>query len=94
MQQDRTGDSGLVDKDRRFEGAVLTHIIESYPHQMRLSELVMEMTGDAADEGKERIRVEDAVRELRGSGLLFRSDAVYLPTRAAIRAYAIFVEAS
>jgi ElaB/YqjD/DUF883 family membrane-anchored ribosome-binding protein len=80
--------------DTAYERAVLTNIVTTYPGQIRLSELVMEMTGDSEDdETKQRINIEDALRELRSAGLVWRSESVYYPTRAAIRAFELFVEA-
>lgn len=79
--------------DLQNQRIVLSYIIETYPGQVRLSELVRGLTRDSEkrNEGNE---IEDAVRELRGAGLLFRCEAMILPTRAAIRAYEVLVDAA
>jgi hypothetical protein len=79
------------EKELRRQGSVLSYIVTTYPGQVRLSELIRELTGDSGKTG-ERLEIEDAVVELRGAGLLFRCEAMVLPTRAAIRAYEVLVE--
>jgi hypothetical protein len=73
--------------------AVLSYIIDTYPGQVRMSELIRGLTRDS-DKRSESAEIEDAVRELRGAGLLFRCEAMVLPTRAAIRAYEVLVDAA
>lgn len=92
MHDQPKGPESPIKKARRHEGVVLTHVVDSYPGQLRMAELIREITGDSGDDA-ERARVEDAVRELRGVGLLFRCEALILPTRAALRAYEVFNEA-
>jgi hypothetical protein len=82
--------SGASDDDRAStaaqdlhdQGVVLIHVLTIYPTQLRLLELVREITAGSADFA-EGDRVERAVRDL--VGLLFRSDGLVLPTRAALR---------
>jgi hypothetical protein len=84
--------SGASDDDRaptaaqdlHDQGVVLMHILTIYPTQLRLLELVREITAGSADFA-EGDRIERAVRDLVGVGLLFRSDGLVLPTRAAWR---------
>lgn len=79
--------------DLANQRAVLSYIIETYPGQVRLSEVVRALTRDS-EKHTEYNEIEEAVRELRGEGLLFRSEALVLPTRAAIRAYEVLVDAA
>jgi hypothetical protein len=84
--------SGVSDDDRAStaaqdlhdQGVVLIHVLTIYPAQLRLLELVQEITAGSADFA-EGDRVERAVRDLVGVGLLFRGDGLVLPTRAALR---------
>lgn len=92
MHDQPTGSPSSEDEFRRFEGAVLTQILETYPGQVRQPELALEMRGK--DDPAWSIRISDTVRELCGVGLLFRSGPVILPTRAALRAYEVLVLAA
>jgi hypothetical protein len=69
-------------EDRRDEGAVLRHVIETHPTTLRLADLLRELS-DADDFGS-RDRVERAVRELVRAGLLFRCEGAVLPTRQSL----------
>jgi hypothetical protein len=71
-------------QDLHDQGVVLIQVLTIYPTQLRLLELVREITAGSADFA-EGDRVERAVRDLVGVGLLFRSDWLVLPTRAALR---------
>jgi hypothetical protein len=71
-------------QDLRDQGVVLIHVLSIYPTQLRLSELIRELT-DGSGDFAERDRIERAVRDLSGAGLLFRCEGVVLPTRAALR---------
>jgi hypothetical protein len=66
------------------QGVVLIHVLSIYPTHMRLLELIRELTDDSGD-FSEGDRIEKAVRELIGVGLLFRCEGLVLPTRAALR---------
>ena len=79
-------------QDRREEGVVLRHVVETHPASLRLSDLIREL-GDP-DEFEQRDVIERAVRELVKGGLLFKSDGAVLPTRAALRAYKLLAEAA
>ena len=93
MHDQSNGRNDNAEIDLQNQRIVLSYIIETYPGQVRLSELVRGLTRDSEkrNEGNE---IEDAVRELRGAGLLFRCEAMVLPTRAAIRAYEVLVDAA
>jgi hypothetical protein len=70
------------EEDRVFEAAVLQQVLALHPTPITLAELVSEIAGE--DFGQ-RDAVERAVRDLAGCGLLHRSEALVLPSRAAIR---------
>jgi hypothetical protein len=71
-------------QDLRDQGSVLIHVLTLYPTHLRLSELIQEVSAGAADFAQ-RDAIERAVRDLTAVGLLFRSDRLVLPTRAALR---------
>src|SRR4249919_3500642 len=71
-------------QDLRDQGSVLIHVLTLYPTYLRLSELIQEVSAGVADFAQ-RDGIERAVRDLTGVGLLFRSDGLVLPTRAALR---------
>ena len=91
MHDQPKGPETNAERDLRRQGSVLSHVVGTFPHQIRMSELIRELSGDSG-ETADRLWVEDAVMELRGAGLLFRCEAMVLPTRAAIRAYEVWVE--
>jgi hypothetical protein len=70
-------------KDRRDQAAVLRQILDLHPEPLTLAELTREMTSDSTD-FQERDRIERAVRELIGGGLLHLVGDLVLPTRAAV----------
>lgn len=71
-------------QDLRDQGSALIYVLTLYPTHLRLSELIQEVSAGAADFAQ-RDAIERAVRDLVGVGLLFRSDGLVLPTRAALR---------
>lgn len=71
-------------QDLHDQGVVLIHVLTIYPTQLRLLELVRELMAGSKD-FSERDRIERAVRDLMGAGLLFRCEGLVLPTRAALR---------
>jgi hypothetical protein len=71
-------------QDLHDQGVVLIQVLMIYPTHLRLSELVREISAGSAD-FSEGDRIERAVRDLTAVGLLFRSDGLVLPTRAALR---------
>jgi hypothetical protein len=89
-----SGDDGLrtnAAQDLHDQGTVLVHVALTYPTHLRLSDLIRELTDDPDNFG-ERDRIEGATRDLIRVGLLFRSDGLVLPTRAALRAYEVLEE--
>jgi hypothetical protein len=71
-------------QDLHDQGVVLVQALTIHPTQLRALDLVREITAGSADFA-EGDRIERAVTELVGVGLLFRSDELVLPTRAALR---------
>ena len=71
------------EEDRGVEAAVLQQVLVLHPSPITLEELVREIAGD--ESFGQRDAVERAVRDLAGCGLLHRSKALVLPSRAAIR---------
>lgn len=79
-------------EDREIEKAVLFHVVEAQPATLRLSDLIRELA--SPDDFAQRDGVERAVRDLVRGGLLFRCEGAVLPTRTALRAYELLVEAA
>ncbi len=82
-----------ADQDIQDQGVVLAQVLAIYPAQLRLLELVREITAGSSDFA-ERDQVERAVGDLVGVGLLFSCDGAVLPTRAALRFNEILGEGS
>lgn len=70
------------EEDRACETAVLHLVLALHPTPLTIADLAREL-GDG--EFGQRDAVERAVRDLVGSGLLHRSEALVLPSRAALR---------
>lgn len=79
-------------EDQKDERAILVHVVETYPETLLLSDVIREL-GDA-DDFPQRDGIERAVRDLVKGGLLFRAECGVLPTRAALKAYELLVEAA
>jgi hypothetical protein len=77
----------ITDEDDREQAAILRRVLELDPAALTLDELVREMTGGGTREFSEFDAIQQAVRELAGSGLLHRpgEGEVVRPTRAAVR---------
>ena len=76
-----------AERDDRGQAAVLQQLLLIYPEPITRAELVREMTLA----GTEPDWVERAIRDLAAFGLLHRrDDDLLIPTRAAVRAYALF----
>ena len=75
-------------QDRRDQAAVLAHVLALYPESSTLGELIRELSAGSAD-FPQRDRIERAVRDLRGVGLLRFVSGLVLPTRAAVAFHAI-----
>jgi hypothetical protein len=91
MQAKRMAASPAAE-DLKEERAIFVHVVETFPETLRLSDLIREMGG--CDDFRKRDGVERAVRELAAGGLLFRCEGAVLPTRTALRAYELLVEAA
>jgi hypothetical protein len=72
------------EEDKAIESAVLQHILALHPTAITFEEMAREL-GAGADSFADRDALERAVRDLRGTGLLQRSDPLLLPSRAALR---------
>jgi hypothetical protein len=72
------------EEDRVFEAAVLQQVLAIHPGPLTLAELVDEIAGKGCDFAQ-RDAIERAVHSLAGCGLLHRSEALVLPSRAALR---------
>jgi hypothetical protein len=79
-----------LDDDDRAQASVLREVLWMHPEPIALGELTRAMTV-ASDAFGDRDRIERAVRDLIGSGLLYkRDDDFVIPTRAAVRLYVLF----
>lgn len=64
--------------------AVLAVLLDAHPAQRSIEEIVRELVEDPAEFG-ERDRVENAIRDLVGAGLLHRHGPFVFATHAAVR---------
>ncbi|HWA55380.1 MAG TPA: hypothetical protein VG816_14515 [Solirubrobacterales bacterium] len=71
------------EEDRACEAAVLHLVLALHPTPLTLADLVREL--GCGDDFGQRDAVERAVRDLAGCGLLLRSEALVLPSHAALR---------
>jgi hypothetical protein len=87
--QDKPGGAGderattTAQEDHRDQARVLRAILDLHPEPLTLAELTREMTIDSTDHA-ERDRIERAVRDLIGGGVLHLVGDLVLPTRAAV----------
>ena len=79
------------EEDRIFEAAVLQQVLAIHPNPVTQSELVDEIAGKGCD-FTQRDAIERALHALAGCGLLHRSGALVLPSRAALRFDALLGE--
>jgi hypothetical protein len=71
------------EEDRACEAAVLHHVLALHPTPLTVADLTRELgDGHSLDEHD---AIERAVRDLVGCGLLHRSEALVLPSHAALR---------
>jgi hypothetical protein len=88
--QDQPIDAGLdsapptARQDLKDQAVVLTHVLAVHPDHLIVSELVREIAAGIADFAEDD-RMERAVRDLTGLGLLRCPGGIVVPTRAAIR---------
>lgn len=78
----------IEDEDRLLEHGVLTMILNLHPEHLTTAELVLKVAGDQEPSDEEPIR--QAIRNLKGSGLLRRVGDVVQPTHAAVRMNELF----
>ena len=71
------------EEDRACEAAVLHYVLALHPTPLTLTDIVRELGSD--DDFGQRDAIERAVRDLTGCGLLHRSEALVLPSHAALR---------
>ena len=69
-------------QDDRDQAAVLREVLFIYPEVLTLDELARELTF-VSDAFGQRDRIERAVRDLTGAGLLHQVGPLVLPTRTA-----------
>lgn len=72
------------DQDAAIESALLQQVLALHPTAITIAELKRELIGDEGSFSCDDA-VERAVRDLAAVGLLQRSNAFVLPTRAALR---------
>lgn len=73
----------VEDKQKQIESAVLGEVLALHPANLTVYELVLKMAAENDPSEQELIR--QAVRELRGAGLLRDAGDAVAPTYAAIR---------
>lgn len=69
--------------DDRDQAAILREVLFIYPEVLTLDELARQMTF-ASDAFAQRDRIERAVRDLTGDGLMHQVGPLVLPTRTAV----------
>jgi len=70
-------------QDLHDQAVVLVQVLTNWPTHLRVSDLLREIVNDPRDFAQ-RDKVERAVRDLVGAGLVFRCESVVMPTRAAL----------
>jgi len=89
MQDQRSaGGSSLPEPDDSAAG-VLDILIGQHPGLLHVDELVLMYARGSIDCDQARVIVEDALSELRASGLVHRLDRFVFPSRAALRGHAL-----
>jgi predicted transcriptional regulator len=77
-------------EDESDQQAVLALLIAEHPTLLTVADLIREIAADKAD-FMETDRVERAVRDLGGVGLIHREGETVRPTRAALRFDQLFL---
>jgi hypothetical protein len=91
MQAKRMAASPAAE-DLKDERAIFVHVVECFPATLRLADLIRELSDP--NDFRRRDAIERAVRELVSGGLFFRCEGSVLPTRTALRAYELLIEAA
>jgi hypothetical protein len=73
-----------VHDDKKVQAAALNLVLAEHPSQLTIAEISRELIGEDPDFA-DRDAIERAVRELTGAGLLHRSEALVVASRAALR---------
>jgi hypothetical protein len=71
-------------EDDLAQQSVLAILLDAHPAQRSTEEVVRELT-DRPDEFAERDRIDNAIRDLVGAGLVHRHGSFLFATRAAVR---------
>lgn len=72
-------------EDDRTQQSVLGLLLLAHPGQRSIEEVIREES-DPHDDAVARDRIENAIRDLVGAGLLHRNGSFVFATRAAVRA--------
>jgi hypothetical protein len=80
---DIEGASTTAEMDDRDQAAVLREVLFIYPEVLTLDELARQLTF-GSDAFAQHDRIERAVRDLTGAGLLHQVGPLVLPTRTAV----------
>jgi hypothetical protein len=80
--------------DRHAQALVLIFVTELHPGLAHSEDMLRRLTSERFKDFSERDRIERAVDDLIGVGLLRRYDELIIPTLAALRAYEIFEDRS
>jgi hypothetical protein len=80
----RSDRSPVEEEDDFAQQGVLTILLDAHPAQRSIEEVVREMT-DRPDEFAPRDRIESAIRDLVGAGLVHHHGPFVFATRAAVR---------
>ena len=81
---ERGGDEPPGHDDDLAQQSVLAILLDAHPALRSTEEVVRELT-DRPDEFAERDRIDNAIRDLVGAGLLHRHGSFLFATRAAVR---------
>lgn len=74
----------VAEECEMFEQAVLEYVLSEHPTQLTKTELLWEMTSGAREATRETEEIENALRELVGSGLLRLQGEAVVATRPAL----------
>lgn len=72
-----------AEQDRRFEGLVLSLLLEEHPARLTTDELALILSA-FHDQGHPHDAAQRAIRELIGAGLVHRDGRFICPSRAAL----------
>jgi hypothetical protein len=84
MPPESCRDDPLRHEDDLAQQSVMAILLDAYPAQRSTEEIVRELA-DRPDEFAERDRIDNAIRDLVGAGLLHRHGSFVFASRAAVR---------